>query len=247
MLLALGAVVVLGAVVLLGEVQLARSGEQLPAPDVATLTTTVGSGARAVRVVWLGDSTAAAVGASDAAHSVSSQVAGQVSARAPSIRLDVRVLAHSGDRIADVVHDQLPRVQALAADVVVISIGANDVIHLTKASTFRRQYNELLDGLRDAGLSTAKVVLVGVPDMGSPTRLKQPLRWITGWRGRRLDREVKAVAARFDTAYVDLFAATSKPFRANPAKYLASDNYHPSDSGYELWADAIAPVLARVI
>ncbi len=81
--------------------------------------------------------------------------------------------------------------------------------------------------------------------MGSPTRLAQPLRAIVGLRSRRLDRESQASAASHDARYVDLFKATTKPFRASPSKYFAADEYHPSDAGYALWADAIAPAVLR--
>lgn len=247
MLVLLAAVVGLLVVVLLAEVQLARGGEELVAPDVATLTRTVGDGSQRASVLWLGDSTAAAVGSSTADGAVSSQVAREVVAADPSLSLDVRVIAHSGDRIGDVVSDQLPLVKGIAPDYVVISIGANDVIHLTRVATFRSRYRSLVDGLVAAGVAKKNIVLVGVPDMGSPTRLKQPLRAITGWRSRRLDREVRSVAKAAGTRYVDLFHATSKPFRAHPERYLATDKYHPSDDGYTLWATAISQVLGAAI
>lgn len=241
--------VVLGLLVvgLLAEVQLARGGKELVPPDVATLTTSVGDGPRHAEVLWLGDSTAAAVGTTNADGSVSSQVARQLSASDPSLSLQVRVIAHSGDRVRDVVRDQLPQVKAIAPDFVVISIGANDVIHLTSVGTFRSTYRSLIRGLVDAGVAKTNIVLVGVPDMGSPTRLKQPLRAITGWRSRRLDREVRSVAKGEGTRYVDLFHATSKPFRAHPEQYLAADKYHPSNNGYALWATAISQVLGAAI
>lgn len=247
MLFVLGAVVGLLVVVLLVEVQLARTGKELDPPDVATLTRSVGDGSRRASVLWLGDSTAAAVGTTKADGAVSSQVARELTAADPSLSLQVRVIAHSGDRVGDVVSDQLPKVKAIAPDFVVVSIGANDVIHLTRVGTFRSTYRSLIDGLVAAGVAKEHIVLVGVPDMGSPTRLKQPLRAITGWRSRRLDREVRSVANAAGTRYVDLFAATSKPFRAHPEQYLAADKYHPSDNGYALWATAISQVLGAAI
>lgn len=228
---------------LLAEVQLARTGTEVPTPDVATLTRTVGDGSRTVKVLWLGDSTAAGVGTSGPDGAVSSQVARELVAADPSLRVDVRVIAHSGDQVGDVVRDQLPRVKAIAPDAVVISIGANDTIHLKSVGAFGGTYRRLIEGLVAEGVDAERIVLVGVPDMGSPTRLMQPLRSIAGWRSRRLDKEVRAVAKAQRTRYVNLFRETSTPIRANPKKYLAADKYHPSDAGYGLWADAIAPVL----
>ena len=242
MLVVFAALAALMVVTLGAEIQLARRGPDLVAPDTKTLAATFGSGS-SVDVLWLGDSTAAAVGASRPAGSLSSQVGQHLVDGGTAYTYVMQVIAVSGDRVSDVLSDQLPQVNDLAPDVVVVSIGANDVVHLSGAGAFHSRYSKLIDGLIGEGVPADHIVLIGVPDMGAPTRLKQPLRAITGLRARRLDREVRNVAKDKGVHYVDLFHATSKPFRANPKKYLASDKYHPSDAGYALWADAIAPAV----
>ena len=236
------AVIAVPVVVLGGEIEVARHGTDVPTPDVATLALTIPPGL--TRVLWLGDSTAAGVGASDVDGALSTQVARRLPAAGGA---DVSVIAVSGARIADMIRDQLPRVHKFTPDVVVISVGANDTVHLTRARRFRDAYTHVIDGLRAQGVAAAHVVMVGVPDMGAPRRLLQPLRAITGLRARRLDREVRRVAGATHAHYVDLFRATSKPFRAHPSKYFARDKYHPSDAGYALWADAIAPAVAAAV
>ena len=236
------AVATLGA-----EIQLARRGADLVAPDVRTLAATFPAEAPptqpATRVLWLGDSTAAGVGASDPAHALSSQVGERLAAASTSHDWDMDVIAVSGARISDVVRDQLPRVHDHTPDVVVISVGANDTVHLTGVRSFRVRYERLIDALVAQHVRPDHVVLIGVPDMGAPPRLAQPLRAVTGWRGRRLDRQVRRVARAKGVRYVDLFHATSKPFRSHPSEYFARDDYHPSDAGYGLWANAVAPAV----
>lgn len=229
---------------LVGEVLVARRGEQITGPDVADLTAVHGRGDRTIDVLWLGDSTAAAVGVSNPRFSVSSRVARAVS-DACGVEIRTRVIAVSGAQAGEVVADQLPQVGKLAPDVVVVSVGANDTTHLASKRSFASTYRRLLDGLGDAGVTPRNIVMVGVPDMGAPTRLPQPLRAVAGWWGLRLDSAVRAVAREAGARYVDLFAATSTPFRAQPAKYLASDRFHPNDDGYGLWARAIAPVVEK--
>lgn len=246
MLLILG-VVVVGVVGVLGaEVLDARRGPRLDEFDVAQLNATYAAPdgttePRRLRVVWLGDSTAAGVGASSPDRAVSAGVARRVASEGAEV--DVRVIAVSGAEVADVVKAQVAQVDALDPDVVVISVGANDTVHLTSVSSFRRSYRRLLDALEGAGVPARRIVLVGVPDMGSPTRLRQPLRAVVGWRGRRLDDEVGKLAGERGAHYVDLFAATSSAFRADPGRYFAVDEYHPSDAGYARWAEAIAPAV----
>ena len=216
------------AVVLVVEIQLARAGSRLP--DLDLVLNRPGTGKR---VVWLGDSTAAGVGASSSAGALPSQVADGLAAP------EVAVLAVSGARVGDVLADQVPKVAALRPDLVLISVGANDTIHLTGRGAFRHTYEKVVRAL-PAGVP---VVLLGVPDMGAIPRFAQPLRAVSGWRGRNLDAEVRRVAAEAGAVYADIAGPTGPSFRRHPDRYFAADDFHPSDAGYGLWADAVLKVL----
>lgn len=154
----------------------------------------------------------------------------------------VVMLAVPGATAADVVRLQLPRVEAEEPAVVYVSVGANDVTHLTSVGAFRHEYRKLLAGL-PAG---ARVVALGIPDMGAPPRLAQPLRSIAGWRGRRLGREIRPlVERRPHSAYVDIAGATGRTFRREPDRMFAADRYHPSSAGYGLWSRAVLAIVER--
>lgn len=231
--LAVVAVPLVAVGVLGAEVALATRGERLPGPPLR-LDGRVGSGSSpALRVVFLGDSTAAGVGASTIDAALPRLVAADLGRP-----VELTVLAVSGDRVADVVDEQVARVAE--ADLVLVSVGANDVTHLTSRDDLRRSYLEVLEGLPDG----AAVVLLGVPDFGGVPRLAQPLRAVVAFRGRQLDAVVEGVAADAGAAYVDIAGETGPAFRRDPGRYFAADDYHPSDAGYRLWADAVAEVLA---
>jgi lysophospholipase L1-like esterase len=230
--LLVAAVVAGTAVILVVEIQLARSGNRLP--NLHLVLDRPGAGRR---VVWLGDSTAAGVGASSPAGALPSQVADGLGASDAS----VAVLAVSGDRVADVLADQAPKVAGLRPDLILISVGANDTIHLTGRGTFRHTYERLVRAL-PAGVP---VVLLGVPDMGAIPRFAQPLRAVSGWRGRHLDAEVRRVAADTGAVYADIAGPTGPLFRREPGRYFAGDDFHPGDAGYSLWADAVLKVLRK--
>ena len=208
------------------EVELARRAPQLPDEPLA-LDGRIGSGPPVRQVVWLGDSTAAGVGASGPDAALPRLVAADLPGT-----VELTVLAVSGARIGDVVDEQLPLVED--ADLVFVSAGANDVTHLTRLSDVRSRYRRLLAGL------PGDVVVLGVPDMGSIPRLLQPLRAITGWRGRAVDDAVRDVAEEAGATYVDIAGETGPAFRDDPGRLFAGDDYHPSDDGYRLWADAVA-------
>jgi lysophospholipase L1-like esterase len=230
LLVAAAGVPLLAAVVLGAEVEVARRGRNLD--DVELTWETAG----ATPVVWIGDSTAYGVGVTDGADAVASVVA-----RARDER--VVDLAVSGATLHDVVERQLPHVAEHAPARVYLSVGANDVTHLTRSDAFEEDYRRLLRRLP----IDADLVVLGVPDMGAPPRLAQPLRAVAGWRGRRLDSIVQRLARRHPGAtYVDVQGRTGPAFRRDPDRLFAGDGYHPSAAGYRVWADAVlATVDAR--
>jgi len=236
------AVPVMSVAVLAVEVELARRGEDLPDGRPYQVSGPVGSGdGPALRMVWLGDSTAAGVGASSAATALPSLVAKRISAT-QGRRVELLGLAVSGARIADVRESQVGRVPA-DTDIVLVSIGSNDVTHLTRRSTFRSTYEDVLERLPER----TEVVLLGVPDFGAPPRLSQPLRAVAGRRGRTLGTTVVDLARSHRAAYVDIAAETGPTFRSQRERMFADDGYHPSDAGYRLWSDAVVPVVEDVL
>lgn len=232
--LALSTGLVLTGPVLLGvEVLLATRGETSPPPP-AGVDACVGCDGSAppLRTFWLGDSTAAGFGVVSVDGVVGRQVA-----RRLGRPVEVTVLASGGATVADVAARQGPRVPA-DAEVVFVSVGANDVTHLSSRGSFSATYRTLLKRLPPQ----ACVVLLGVPDMGSPPRLAQPLRAVVGWRGRRLDREVRVVARASGATFVDIARTTGPAFRRDRSLF-AADGYHPADSGYALWAGAVTSAM----
>lgn len=216
------------------EAYLATRGEPAT-PLPAGIDACVGceGGGAPLRTAWLGDSTAAGVGAAAADGVVGRQVA-----RRLARPVAVTVLASGGDTVADVVRQQLPRLP-LDTQIVFVSVGANDATHLTRAGAFSSSYRELLAGLP----ATACVVLLGVPDLGSPPRLAQPLRAVAGWRGRSLDRQVRRLAKASGAAYVDVAGSTGPAFRRDRTLF-SPDGYHPNDTGYGLWAGAVTSAMS---
>ncbi|MEY2436172.1 MAG: hypothetical protein QOF97_1008, partial [Acidimicrobiaceae bacterium] len=228
---------IITAVVLLVEVELASRQRNLPDEPFALVGLVNASAPGAPRrVVWLGDSTAAGVGASGVDGSLPRQVAAGLGRP-----VELTVLAVSGDRVSDVARAQVPRLAALPArpDVIFISVGANDVTHLSGPVEFGRTYRAVLEALPQG----AQVVMLGVPDMGSTTRLVQPLRAIAGARGSALDDVVRGLARDLHATYVDIAGHTGPSFRRDPDRYFAADHYHPNDEGYRLWTEAVLAAL----
>jgi lysophospholipase L1-like esterase len=239
-LIALLLVVGLPVAVLAVEVQMARTGERLDDEEgFRPERLVVRAGPDPTRVVWLGDSTATGVGAGD----VTGSMAHRVTARFTDAPVTLTILGRSGAQVHEVLDDQLPLLQATDADVVFVSIGANDVTALTRDPTFRSRYRRMVTTIEELARG-AEIVLVGIPDIGTAPRLAVPLRQIAGWRGAQLDDEIARVARQRGHRHVDLADRTGPIFSSDPERYFAADDYHPSSDGHEVWADAVLASLA---
>lgn len=195
-------------------------------------------GGEPLRLLVLGDSTAAGVGAPTVEGSLPALVAERV---ARALDRPVTATGHgvSGARTADVLAEQVPLLAGAPADVVVIAIGSNDVTHLTPPWTLRRRTADLLSAAREAAPGTP-IVLAGIPLFGGADRLPQPLRWVVGAYARPLRAaQAEAAIAADGVRYVNIARDASPRFRGVPDA-MSADGYHPSPVGYGFWADAIA-------
>ncbi|MBX3227612.1 MAG: SGNH/GDSL hydrolase family protein [Labilithrix sp.] len=182
-----------------------------------------GDGA-AFELAVLGESTAAGVG-------VGSQEEGLGFALARALRRHVRVqiAGESGATVARV--HELVSSLAFPVDAVVVAIGVNDTLELTRGRTWTRRVAALVRDLRARG--AREVVVSGLPPLGAFRSLPQPTRSAVGARADYLDALLRRTCAALDARYV----ALNLPPRE---EYLARDGFHPSAAGYARWAETIA-------
>lgn len=190
-----------------------------------------------LNLVVLGDSTAAGVGAGRPDGSYPSQLAERLAR--DGYRVDLSAFGISGARTADVLREQVPRAEALHADLIFVGIGANDALHVTPIESVRTDMHEILRRLEATG---ATVVVAGAPDMHIEAFL-EPLRSLSAWRGRMVEEAIASVAAVHDVPVVPLRTVAGPRFAANPRLYNSADKLHPSAAGYGVWVDAILPVV----
>ncbi len=187
----------------------------------------------ALRVVLVGDSVAAGVGVEDHEHTMAGRLAALLHARTRR-PVTWSVVARSGADAAAVA-DLLGDGAGLAgADVVVVSVGVNDVKDLRSDDAWRTGLHRLL-GLVTTAAPNAAAMLVGLPPVERFPALPRPLSMLLGARACRLDRIGRDVAAEFSAVArlelsVDELDGIPEPF--------AADGFHPS-------ADLHAALAAR--
>ncbi|MEM7188637.1 MAG: SGNH/GDSL hydrolase family protein [Pseudomonadota bacterium] len=203
---------------------------RMPEPDGERAGTT-GEGP-SLRLLILGDSSAAGVGADhqDAALS------GQILRRLGKLRsVDFRILATTGWTTEDAV-DALPQLESEIYDAAVICLGVNDITTETGRKAWLRLYARLLQQLSDRhGVQLA--VLVGMPPMGRFPALPQPLRWYLGLQATAHDQALGELAEK-------QAVAVHLPIRsALPPSAAAEDGFHPGPLVYDELGEVISETI----
>ncbi|MCG2586160.1 SGNH/GDSL hydrolase family protein [Massilia sp. TS11] len=208
-----------------------RTATRLPEPPGARAGET-GAGPL-LRLLVLGDSSAAGVGAPHQDAALCGQL---VAALAAQRRVRWQLLARSGLDAAGI-RALLPAT-ADAVDVVVLCCGVNEVTSGAKAAHSVAQMAALLEDLR-MRLGAPQVLLSPVPPMHLFPALPQPLRWFLGLRARKLDAAIRRALPQWPQArLVEHGVALS-------AQTIASDGFHPGPQGYAAWARVLAQTILR--
>jgi lysophospholipase L1-like esterase len=239
----LAATAVAGIAVIGGEVVLAMRKTYLMGDSAPAVTGEFGKPEDPlVRLVLIGDSTAAGVGVSRTQDTIGAQVAMRLSAMGYWVKLSG--VAVSGSRAGDLA-PQVGRALVMTdrPDIALVIIGGNDATHFTPLDDVGRNLEDAVRRLREAGIG---VVVATCPEMGAPN-FARPLRDIVSWRGRGVAAKSERAATRAGGLTVDLLHEAGPIFRRDPQRLHSSDDFHPSAAGYRVWADAIVPVVKRAV
>lgn len=196
---------------------------------------TIGSGKPLTQVAVFGDSSAYGIGASDYTQTYHYQF---LQKQPGTFR--VHNYGEVGLRVGEVAqHLQ----QIKHVDLLFISIGGNDVTHLTRFSELSNQLDKML-ALAESKADT--VILITPGSMGDVGLLPWPIRAFLGYRSAQVSSLTKIVAAKHNVIQVDMFSHIEYSFNQNPKTNFAADLFHPSNAGYALWAAAITKDVERV-
>jgi lysophospholipase L1-like esterase len=198
-------------------------------------------GEEPLRMVVLGDSTAAGQGVHRAGQTPGALLASGLAAVAER-PVELRNVALPGAR-SDDLERQVSLVLADPArvpDICVIMIGANDVTHRMPPTSSVRHLASAVRRLRTAG---AEVVVGTCPDLGTIEPVQQPLRWLARRASRQLAAAQTIGTVQQGGRTVSLGDLLGPEFAANPRELFGPDNYHPSAEGYATAAMAVLPTV----
>lgn len=235
-------------------VQARRTARNTPRLDPATgaeTGVTTGS-APAFRLLVIGESTAAGVGASAHAEalpgfladalrhhlhrSVAWSVNGKNGATVRRVITDLVPTSNGFSSNGSSPNGSMPN--GSAPDLVVVTVGINDLIRRRPLKRWAADLSELITALRGR-YRHAGVLVAGMPPVHRFPAIPQPLRMMLGAQARAMDKIMREVAQAHGAFHVPMDEAMARDRRL-----FASDGFHPSPAGYRVWAYDLAQAVS---
>lgn len=196
----------------------------------------VGNG-RPLSLLILGDSAAAGVGVETQKDALSGAIISELQDRY-SIRWKLH--AKTGDTTKQV-FQALQHLEQQKYDVVVTSIGVNDVTKLTSASSWIKQQKQLFQSIQ-ARFQPKLIIVSGIPPMQHFPALPNPLAWLFGKYAEQmnqvLDKWLESQNQfKFIQYDIEHFQAMNLP--------MESDGFHPSKEIYAIWGQQVAALVRQ--
>ena len=192
-----------------------------------------GSG-RDLTLLILGDSAAAGVGVPEQSMALSGRLA---KALGTDFRVSWKLIAQTGKRAKDI-SALLEEIRSERFDVVVTSIGVNDVTHGTGTGKWISEMGRIIKILQSKFFAQ-HIILSGVPPMHLFPALPQPLRWFFGARAGQFNSALKNFTGTricCETVFIEF---------PSGGEFVAADGFHPGAPAYTLWAEHVASVIRR--
>ena len=198
-----------------------------------------------MRYVALGDSYTIGTGLDDPGAQWPTQLVARLAERGVRLEL-VENLGVNGYTSADLIRDELPRLNELDPEFVTVLIGVNDVVQGVPENAYADNVAAILDDLLGR-VSADRIVCVATPDYtvtlqgsayGDPTQQRAAIE--------RANELMSEACVSRGIAFVAEVHAISRSLGDDPAM-LAADGLHPSGEQYARWAEEIAPVVRHLI
>jgi len=193
-----------------------------------------------INYVALGDSTAVGVGASRGGG-YPERLASRL--RNDGLAVGLTNLGQSGARIRDVFTGQVKRAVATQPTLVTLGVGTNDIWRGTSVEEFQEELDRIARRLKQTG---ASLVVVNIADMAlAPVARQVPSALYEG-RIEPFNAAMAEVARAHGLHLVDLYTASKEMIPHNP-HFFCHDGFHPSEQGYEEWADLLLPTVRTLV
>jgi lysophospholipase L1-like esterase len=188
-----------------------------------------------LRLLVIGDSTAAGVGVTYMRDALPPHLAAILAARL-GCAVGWTVSARTG-ATASFTAEELVPTAPFEQDIAVVLVGVNDVLKMTPRRAWRASIDRLVEALQTHVRPSGQIVLAGLPNLWRFRAFPQPLRGVLSWHGRALDRELRQIAKLRPAVMYLAMPPVSWP------QMFAQDGFHPNAAAYRALAAHFAIAL----
>jgi lysophospholipase L1-like esterase len=185
--------------------------------------------------VALGDSLVEGVGASHPNNNFVSKLSQLLS---KDYQVKTINLGKNGSTSSDLLEKQIPEVLKIKPNLVTLTIGANDIRRNHSIKTFSHNLNIILNLLKS---TDSQIAITTLPDIAKVPAIPKILKWYVRYRTLQFNKIIESVAQDNQLIVCDLYHPSR--LLANFDRYIAEDNLHLSDEGYNLWANYLFGIL----
>jgi acyl-CoA thioesterase-1 len=193
----------------------------------------------AVVYAALGDSTGVGVGARDGGYPA--RLLRRINEERPGSKLTN--VCVSGATTDDVLRGQVETALSARPNLITLGIGINDVGRGMSVGEFARNYEAIVKRLREA---KAPIVVTNIPDVSQAPAAAGAARDDYLRRIKLFNERISDIASRYNLLLVDAFTATREIIPSRP-EFFSDDGFHPSDKGYEQWAETMWPTVKKAL
>jgi len=191
----------------------------------------VGSG-KPLSLLIIGDSAAAGVGVATQKDALSGAIITELYSE---FTLTWKLQAQTGDTTQQVIQ-AAKQISDQQYDIVVTSIGVNDVTKFTSARSWLKQQKQLFIDIENR-FNPKLIIVSGVPPMQHFPALPNPLAWLFGKYAAQMNQVLQQWLMpqdKFKFIQYDIkeFQALNLP--------MASDGFHPGKEIYAIWGQKVA-------
>ena len=146
-----------------------------------------------------------------------------------------KLQAKTGDISSKVIH-ALDQIEVQHYDVIVTSVGVNDVTKLIPVEVWIQKQEQLYSKIQQK-FSPKLIIAAGVPPMNMFPALPNPLAWLFGQYAKQMNQQLENfVNQQVNMQWIEY---DIEKYRAMNLQ-MAADGFHPSKEVYTLWGQEVA-------
>ncbi|MEJ2900402.1 SGNH/GDSL hydrolase family protein [Acinetobacter sp. NS-4] len=203
---------------------------RLPEPE-GSRQGMVGNG-KPLSILILGDSAAAGVGVQIQDDALLGAVLNQLQ---DGYEISYQLEATTGHTSGQVIKT-VKNMPAQHFDVVITSVGVNDITKLTSPKDWIQKQQQLYAAINQKFMPEL-IIAAGVPPMNLFSALPNPLAWLFGQYAKGMNKNLaKFVQQQANMQWIEYDLERFKTLNLE----MAADGFHPSKEIYALWAEQVA-------